>query len=432
MVGVLHNQRVHVRHVYAGFDYRGADEHLHPPLGHVLHDAAELLLVHFPVRHGDGRAVEQLGDLQRRALYVVHSVVQVIHLPAAVELLAHSVLQNAPVVLHYYGLHGHPVLRRLLYSGHVPYAGEGHVQRPRYGRGGEREHVHLTAHLLDMFLVRHAEALLLVHDEQPEVFELHVLLQQPVCAYHKVAAAALQIFQRLADLRGRAEAAEDLYLHGIAEKALHRCLIVLLGEHGGRHEYCRLHPVEDALHYGAEGHLRLAVAHVAAEQPVHGDGLFHVPLYLLHASQLVRRLLKAEALLKLRLPGRIGREGVALLLGPLGIELYQPVRELLRGGLGARFRALPVRAAHFRQSDGPVLARADVFAHKVELRRRDIQRVRPGVADFHIVLLHPVHGHPDDAGEAADAVVFVHHEVAHGEVRAGANPLAHRGLFAPP
>ena len=197
-----------------------------------------------------------------------------------------------------------------------------------------------------MFLVRHAEALLLIHDQQPQVLELHVLLQQPVRAYHQVAAAVLDIFQRLAHLRGRAEAAEHLDLHGIAEKSLHGRLVVLLREHGGGHQYGRLHPVKDALHHGPQGHLRLAVAHVAAEQAVHRHGLFHVALDLLHAPELVGRLLKAEALLELHLPGRIGREGVAFLPRALGVELYQPARELLGGGLGARFRALPVRAAH--------------------------------------------------------------------------------------
>ncbi len=40
----------------------------------------------------------------------------------------------------------------------------------------------LLAHLLDALLVRDAEALLLVDDEQPEILELHVLRQQAVRA----------------------------------------------------------------------------------------------------------------------------------------------------------------------------------------------------------------------------------------------------------
>ena len=47
-----------------------------------------------------------------------------------------------------------------------------HVQRARDGRGGQRQHVHLAAQLLEPLLVRHAEALLLVDDQQAQVLEL--------------------------------------------------------------------------------------------------------------------------------------------------------------------------------------------------------------------------------------------------------------------
>ena len=196
-----------------------------------------------------------------------------------------------------------------------------------------------------MFLVRDAEALLLVHYEQAQALELHVLLQQPVRTDDEVALAALQVRERGAHLRRAAEAAHDLYVHGVAEKALHRRLVVLLCQYGGRHEDGRLFSAEDALHDGAQGDLGLAVAHVAAEQAVHGHGLFHVRLYLLDAAELVVRLLKAEALLKLRLPGRVGREGVALLAAALGIELDEALGQLLGRGLGAGLCALPLRAA---------------------------------------------------------------------------------------
>ena len=157
LVGVLDYERVHVRYVYARLDYGRADEYLYAALAHVLHYPAELLAAHLAVGHGDGRAVHELGYLQRGAVNCVHSVVQIIDLAAAVELAAHRVAQHAPVVLHDECLHGKALHGRLLDSRHVAYAGEGHVERARYGRRRERQHVHLTAELLYMFLVRHAE-----------------------------------------------------------------------------------------------------------------------------------------------------------------------------------------------------------------------------------------------------------------------------------
>ena len=59
---------------------------------------------------------------------------------------------------------------------------DGHVQRARDRRGGQRQHVELRPQLLQPLLLHDAEALLLVDDEQPEALEPDVLLQQPVSA----------------------------------------------------------------------------------------------------------------------------------------------------------------------------------------------------------------------------------------------------------
>ena len=74
-----------------------------------------------------------------------------------------------------------------------------------------RQHVDLLAHLLDALLVRHAEALLLVDDEQAEIAKLHVLRQQPVRADDDVDLAAGELLERSpSDLLLRAEAADHV------------------------------------------------------------------------------------------------------------------------------------------------------------------------------------------------------------------------------
>src|SRR2546430_13756572 len=59
-----------------------------------------------------------------------------------------------------------------------------------------RSHVHLLLQLLDLLLVRDAEALLFVHDEKAEVAELDVLREQAVRADDDVDFARRQIFDR--------------------------------------------------------------------------------------------------------------------------------------------------------------------------------------------------------------------------------------------
>jgi hypothetical protein len=57
------------------------------------------------------------------------------------------------------------------------------------GGGGQREHVHFGAQGFHLLLVAHAEAVLLVDDEQAQVLEVGGFAQQLVRADHDVHAA---------------------------------------------------------------------------------------------------------------------------------------------------------------------------------------------------------------------------------------------------
>ena len=74
------------------------------------------------------------------------------------------------------------------------------MQRARDGRRREREHVHLRPQLLEPLLVLHAEALLLVDHQQPEVLERHLGPEQLVGADQNVDLALSSALQHLADL----------------------------------------------------------------------------------------------------------------------------------------------------------------------------------------------------------------------------------------
>ena len=101
---------------------------------------------------------------------------QVEHLPAPPQLPTDGLVQHVLLVFQHEGLHRHPVHRRFLQHRHIPDAGKRHIQRAGNGGGGQGQHVHVLGKLLELFLVGHAEALLLVHDQQAQILELHVLL----------------------------------------------------------------------------------------------------------------------------------------------------------------------------------------------------------------------------------------------------------------
>ena len=94
------------------------------------------------------------------------------------------------------------------------------------------------AQRLEPLLVLHAEALLLVDDDEAEVREAHVLAEQPVRADDDVHRAVGEARERLARSRAaRAEARERLDADRVGREALAEGAHVLLGEHRRRHEH---------------------------------------------------------------------------------------------------------------------------------------------------------------------------------------------------
>ena len=108
------------------------------------------------------------------------------------------------------------------------------MQRARDGRGRHGEHVDLLAHLLDAFLVAHAEALFLVDDEQAEVGELEIFRENAVGADEDVDFAGFGFLQNFFLLLRIAEAADHFDGDGERSEALLESFVVLEGEDGGR------------------------------------------------------------------------------------------------------------------------------------------------------------------------------------------------------
>ena len=94
-----------------------------------------------------------------------------------------------------------------VHHAHIAEAGQSHVQGAGNGRGAEGQHIHFLAQLFQGFLVADAETLFLVHHDQAEVLELHILLQQAVGADNDVHRALLQAGEDAFLLFGGAETA---------------------------------------------------------------------------------------------------------------------------------------------------------------------------------------------------------------------------------
>ena len=228
-----------------------------------------------------------------------------------------------------------------------------------------------------------------------------------------VDAAVGQPVDHLLGLAGREEPGQDLHPHRVAGVALGEGAEVLLGEEGGGDEDGRLHPVLHRLERGPDGHLGLAEADVAADQPVHGAVALHVVLDVADGLELVGRLLVGEGVLQLPLPGGVGGEGVARRGDPLAVEGHQLLGDVADRDPHLRLGPPPLGAA--QAVEGGRVA-AGVVADGVDLVGRDVELVAPPELEEEVVALGPAHGLLHHPAVLADAVLVVDDVVARVEV----------------
>ena len=210
-------------------------------------------------------------------------------------------------------------------------------------------------------------------------------------------------------------------------KAILQRLHVLEGEHRGRREKRDLLAVHRRLERGAHGDLGLAVADVAAQQPIHRRRRFHVALDVGDRRALIRRQLPLEGVLELLLPVGVGAEGVTRHRLARGVELEQLLGHVAHGLLDARLGLLPGRAA---QAIERRPGRAGVLLNEIEPLDGDEQLVFAGVAKLHELLRLEPDVDPLESDEDADAVVDVDDEVAGLEVAEVRQERARRRLAA--
>ena len=188
---------------------------------------------------------------------------------------------------------------------------------------------------------------------------------------------------------------------------------MLKGEHRRRRKERDLLAVHHGLERRAHGDLGLAVPDVAAQQPVHRRGRFHVALDVGDRRLLVGRQVVLEGVLELLLPVRVRAERVAGHGLARGVELEQLLGHVAHGLLDPALDALPRRPAQ------PIDRRpgcAGVLLHQVEPLDGHEQLVFAGVAQLEKFLFVVADADLLQADEDADPVLHVHDEIADLEI----------------
>ncbi len=228
-------------------------------------------------------------------------------------------------------------------------------------------------------------------------------------------------------LRGRAEAGEHLHLHREIGEPLPERAVVLLSQDGGGDQNHDLFAVQRRLEGRPQRHLGLAVAHVAAEEPVHGLRGLHVVLDGIDGPSLVLGLLVGEGLLEAHLPLAVFGEAMTERGLTERVQMQQLPRHLTGGLAHPALEVLPgfCPPAWRVREESP---RSHVAHDLGYLVVGDVEHVPVPVGQVEVVSRDPGDGLGGDALEATHPVIFVHHEVALAQVakswRAPARPTA--------
>ncbi len=204
-VGVLYDNRIHVGNVHACFDDGRADQNVQFPADKFFHDVFQFPFRHLPMRIGNAGMGNQLLQTKRLLADGFHTVVKVIHLPAARNFPVYGFADKFRIIFHNIRLHRAAFLRRLLQNTHVAYPRKAHVQCAWDRRCRQRQHTDVFPQTFQLFLMRHTEPLFLIYNDKAQILKFYVPGQKPVRADEDIRITALHIFQAFLLLFWRTE-----------------------------------------------------------------------------------------------------------------------------------------------------------------------------------------------------------------------------------
>ena len=163
---VLDDQRVGGRVVDAALHDGRGDEHVDLFGRELNHHVLDLARAHLSVRHAHARLGRGLVHARHGVVDGLDAVGHVVHLAAAAHLQANRRAHHIGIVLPHVHDHGTTPSRRRGDQAHVAHAARGHLHGSRNRRCRKRKHVNLLTQVLELLLMLHAKALLLVDDYQ--------------------------------------------------------------------------------------------------------------------------------------------------------------------------------------------------------------------------------------------------------------------------
>ena len=287
------------------------------------------------------------------------------------------------------------------------------MQRAGNGRCRKRERIDTHTQLAQFLLCGHSKLLLLVDNQQAQIFEFHILAQDFVGAHEYIYTARFEVGQNLFSILGRTCAAQVVHPYGQSSHTLRKGAVVLQCEDCCGHQHGHLLAVAGRLEGRPYGHLGLAEAHIATHKPIHRLTRLHIGLNELYGLLLIGRLLIHKRALQLVLQIVVGRETETTTRLALGIEAYQLASNILDGLFGGLFHPLPSARAEFVDLWWSVALFALVASNAVQGVNAHQQHIAIAIDQLdRLLLFAPLDG-VDKASETPHSVVDMHHIITY-------------------
>ena len=362
------------------------------------------------MRDNEFRLGHVLAQEGRRLVEILDARADIKTLAAAITLAQQRLAHRQFVERRDERAHGEAIDGRRRDDREFAHAGQRELHGARNRRRRKRQHVHLGAQILQAFLVRHAEVLLLVDHNEAEVLELDQLAENGVRADDDVDRAILEALPRRLEIGVGHHARHMRDIHRQSGETLAEIFRVLAREQRRRRDDGDLLAIERGGECGAQRHLGLAEADVAANEAIHGSPRGHVVERRVDGALLILRLLprKSGAEFGVEMLGRNEPRRLAQLAR--GGDLDQLLRDLADAVLHPRATVLPARAAELVERRLRVL-RA-VAREQFEVFHRQEQLVAASVMQFETIVRRARGLDGAQADETPDAVIDMHNEIA--------------------
>ena len=161
--------------------------------------------------------------------------------------------------------------------------------------------------------------------------------------------------------------------------------------------------------------LRLSIAYIPTDQPIHNPGTLHISFYCLNGKLLILCFLKRKQLLELSLPDSIWSVHVAVLFLTRCIKLHQILCNLLNCASNLCFGLYPFASPKAVQFGFSGICSGILLDH-LQLSRQNIEISSFGIFNLNIILHDLVYFYLLNSPIDAKTMVLMNHIIAYAEL----------------